>query len=38
MDTPDALQASVRTPERPAPTLEDAFIALIMARDQMGAA
>jgi ABC-2 type transport system ATP-binding protein len=38
MDTPDALQASVRTPERPNPTLEEAFIALIMARDQMEAA
>jgi ABC-2 type transport system ATP-binding protein len=38
MDTPDALQASVRTPERPSPTLEDAFITLIEAHDKQEAA
>ncbi len=34
IDTPNALQASVRTKSRPNPTLEDAFIALIEAQDQ----
>ena len=31
VDTPAALRARVRTPELPAPTLEDAFIALVQA-------
>ncbi|MCC0005078.1 MAG: ABC transporter ATP-binding protein [Methylobacteriaceae bacterium] len=31
--TPAELQASVRTPQRPTPTLEDAFIALVEARE-----
>ena len=34
IDTPDALQARVRTPALPNPTLEDAFIALIEAQDR----
>jgi ABC-2 type transport system ATP-binding protein len=38
IDTPDALQASVRTKELPNPTLEDAFIALIEAQDRREAA
>jgi ABC-2 type transport system ATP-binding protein len=38
IDTPDALQASVRTPALPNPTLEDAFIALIEAQDRREAA
>jgi ABC-2 type transport system ATP-binding protein len=38
IDTPDALQASVRTPASPNPTLEDAFIALIEAQDRREAA
>ena len=36
--TPDTLKASVRTPDRPVPTLEDAFVALVEARDRAGAA
>lgn len=35
---PDALKASVRTDERPDPTLEEAFIALIKRQDAAGAA
>ena len=35
---PDALKASVRTDERPDPTLEEAFIALIERQDAAGAA
>ena len=35
---PDALKASVRTDERPDPTLEEAFIALIERQDVAGAA
>ncbi len=38
IDTPDALQARVRTPALPNPTLEDAFIALIEAQDRQEAA
>jgi ABC-2 type transport system ATP-binding protein len=38
IDTPDALQARVRTPALPTPTLEDAFIALIEAQDRREAA
>ena len=38
IDTPDALQASVRTAALPNPTLEDAFIALIEAQDRREAA
>ncbi|HZV21545.1 MAG TPA: ATP-binding cassette domain-containing protein [Hyphomicrobiales bacterium] len=38
IDTPDALQARVRTKEKPNPTLEDAFIALIEAQDRREAA
>ncbi|MGC2395361.1 MAG: ATP-binding cassette domain-containing protein [Rhodomicrobium sp.] len=38
IDTPDALQARVRTPALPNPTLEDAFIALIEAQDRREAA
>ena len=38
IDTPDALQASVRTLALPSPTLEDAFIALIEAQDRREAA
>ena len=38
IDTPDALQASVRSPVLPNPTLEDAFIALIEAQDRREAA
>jgi ABC-2 type transport system ATP-binding protein len=34
IDTPDALQASVKSASLPNPTLEDAFIALIEAQDQ----
>jgi ABC-2 type transport system ATP-binding protein len=34
LDTPEALQARVRTPELPAPTLEDAFIGLIEVHDR----
>jgi ABC-2 type transport system ATP-binding protein len=37
IDTPDALQASVRTDALPYPTLEDAFIGLIQARDEKAA-
>ncbi|MGO9483462.1 MAG: ATP-binding cassette domain-containing protein [Rhodomicrobium sp.] len=36
--TPDALQASVKSAALPAPTLEDAFIALIEAQEQREAA
>ena len=32
--TPDELQARVRSPERPNPTLEDAFIALVEDSDR----
>jgi len=38
IDTPDALQASVRRKDLPNPTLEDAFIALIEAQDRREAA
>ena len=38
IDKPDALQASVRTPALPNPTLEDAFIALIEAQNRREAA
>jgi ABC-2 type transport system ATP-binding protein len=38
IDTPDGLQASVRSTALPNPTLEDAFIALIDAQDQREAA
>jgi ABC-2 type transport system ATP-binding protein len=38
IDTPDALQARVRTQALPNPTLEDAFIALIEAQDRREAA
>jgi ABC-2 type transport system ATP-binding protein len=38
IDTPDALQASVKSAALPNPTLEDAFIALIEAQDQREAA
>ena len=38
IDTPDALQARVRTRALPNPTLEDAFIALIEAQDRREAA
>jgi ABC-2 type transport system ATP-binding protein len=38
IDTPDALQARVRTAALPSPTLEDAFIALIEAQDRREAA
>ncbi len=38
IDTPDALQASVRSAALPNPTLEDAFIALIEAQDRREAA
>jgi ABC-2 type transport system ATP-binding protein len=34
LDTPEALQARVRTPEHPTPTLEDAFIGLIEVHDR----
>ncbi len=38
IDTPEALQASVKSEARPHPTLEDAFIALIEAQDKRKAA
>jgi ABC-2 type transport system ATP-binding protein len=38
IDTPDALQASVKSAALPHPTLEDAFIALVEAQDQREAA
>ena len=38
IDTPDALQASVKSAALPNPTLEDAFITLIEAQDQREAA
>jgi ABC-2 type transport system ATP-binding protein len=38
IDTPDALQASVKSAAMPNPTLEDAFIALIEAQDRQEAA
>jgi ABC-2 type transport system ATP-binding protein len=38
IDTPDALQESVKSAALPNPTLEDAFIALIEAQDQREAA
>ena len=38
IDKPDALQASVRTPALPNPTLEDAFITLIEAQSRREAA
>ncbi len=38
IDTPDALQASVKSAALPNPTLEDAFIALIEAQDRQEAA
>ena len=38
MDAPEALQARVRTPELPTPTLEDAFIGLIEVHDREQAA
>jgi ABC-2 type transport system ATP-binding protein len=38
IDTPDALQARVRSAVLPNPTLEDAFIALIEAEDRLEAA
>ncbi len=38
IDTPDALQARVRSAALPNPTLEDAFIALIEAEDRLEAA
>jgi ABC-2 type transport system ATP-binding protein len=38
IDTPDALQARVRTPQRPQPTLEDAFISLVEAQGKREAA
>jgi ABC-2 type transport system ATP-binding protein len=38
IDTPDALQARVKTAALPNPTLEDAFIALIEAQDRREAA
>ena len=34
IDTPEALQASVRSKELPDPTLEDAFIGLVQAHDE----
>ena len=36
LDTPDQLKASAATTERPEPTMEDAFIALIEAADTAG--
>jgi len=36
LDTPDKLKESAATTERPAPTMEDAFIALIEAADANG--
>ena len=38
IDTPEALQARVRTDALPNPTLEDAFIGLVQAVDRQGAA
>ena len=38
IDTPEALQSSVRSPALPEPTLEDAFIGLIEAHDRKDAA
>jgi len=37
IDTPEALQASVRSPSLPDPTLEDAFIGLVEAHDKEAA-
>jgi ABC-2 type transport system ATP-binding protein len=37
IDTPEALQARVKTPELPHPTLEDAFIGLIEDHDRAAA-
>ena len=37
IDTPEALQARVATPDLPHPTLEDAFIGLIEAHDKIAA-
>ena len=37
IDTPEELQASVRSPTLPEPTLEDAFIALVEAHDKEAA-
>ena len=37
IDTPEALQALVATPDLPRPTLEDAFIGLIEAHDKIAA-
>jgi ABC-2 type transport system ATP-binding protein len=38
LDTPEALQARVRSPTLPDPTLEDAFIGLIEVHDREAAA
>jgi ABC-2 type transport system ATP-binding protein len=38
LDTPEALQARVKTAELPNPTLEDAFIGLIEVHDRARAA
>ena len=37
IDTPEALQMRVATPEKPHPTLEDAFIGLVEANDRLAA-
>ena len=37
IDTPEALQARVATKDNPKPTLEDAFIGLVEARDKAAA-
>jgi len=38
LGTPDALKASVATPENPDPTMEDAFIALVLGANERAAA
>jgi len=36
MDTPDGIRAMVQTPDRPNPTLEEAFIELLVRAGQAG--
>ncbi len=37
LDTPDALKAGVATAQQPNPTMEDAFISLVLAADREAA-
>jgi hypothetical protein len=38
MGTPGSIKAQARTAAQPEPTMEDAFVGLIMAHEQQGAA